>query len=287
MTGDPTTPPAWANFLVRLWGRDRFPVDVKQIALEYSKTRFAEDPVRTVTAASIPTFEGALMPLFNKGGWAILYNPSISSPGRINYTLAHEWGHYLCHRHQVPGGFECGQSAVLGQASGKNRDREREADQFASYLLMPLDDYRAQVGSQEMTLDLLRHCADRYGVSLTAAALKWIEYTSTCAVVVVGINGFVSWCRRSDSAMKSRLFFPSGMELPALSVAARGDRESPAEGQQLGPSVWSRHPVREMAIFADHYEMTISLLVFDPSAPLPFEWDAEPEEDVFARMTRN
>lgn len=283
MTGDPQTPPAWANALVRMWG-PHFPVDVRQIALEYSAQRFP-DPVRKIAEAPIPSFEGALLPLAKTGGWAILYNPSISSPGRINYTLAHEWGHYLCHRNQVPGGFQCGTSGVLGQSSGTSRDREREADQFASYLLMPLDDYREQIADQAMTLDLLRHCADRYGVSLTAAALKWIEHTPACAVIVVGINGFVSWSRRSSAALKSRLFFPSGTELPPDSLAARGDRDAPSDGVLLGPGVWSRHPAREMAIFADRYEMTVSLLVFDPSGPLPFGWEQEADSDVFARMT--
>jgi hypothetical protein len=286
MTGDPTTPPAWANLMVRLWGKDRFPIDVKQIALEYSKTRYPNDPIHNVQPASIKTFEGALMPLQKRGGWAILYNPSISSAGRINYTLGHEYGHYLCHRLQVPGGFECGQSAVLGQA-GKSGDREREADKFASYLLMPFDDYRTQVGQQAMSLDILRHCADRYDVSLTAAALRWIEYTPACAVVVVSINGFVLWCRRIEAAMKSRLFFPKGMELPVASLTARGDRTAPSEGMQIGPGVWSpQHPVREMAIFADQYEMAISLLVFDPSGQLPSEWRDDEEDDLVERMAR-
>ena len=165
MRSDPTTPSAWANTLVTMWG-PRFPVDVRQIALEYSK-RFS-DPILDIIEAPVPCFEGALAPLKKRGGWAILYNPGIRSAGRINYTLGHEWGHYLCHRQQSPAGFECGESDVLGGS----RQQEREADKFASYLLMPLTDFRAQVGAQRMTLDLLKHCADRYDVSLTAAALK-------------------------------------------------------------------------------------------------------------------
>lgn len=278
MRSDPTTPSAWANTLVTMWG-PRFPVDVRQIALEYSK-RFS-DPVLDIIEAPVPSFEGALAPLKKRGGWAILYNPGIRSAGRINYTLGHEWGHYLCHRQQSPAGFECGESDVLGGS----RQQEREADKFASYLLMPLTDFRAQVGKQRMTLDLLKHSADRYDVSLTAAALKWLESTGLCAAVVVATNGFVLWGRRSAAACRARIFFPSGMELPRGSLAAgSGGSSPPPEGQDLPPGVWWNRPVREVAIFADHYEMTISLLIFEDHGVLPDGWEDDEVEDTVDRF---
>jgi hypothetical protein len=263
-----------------MWG-PRFPVDVRLIALDYSK-RFV-DPVQKIAAAEMPGFEGALGPLSKRGGWAILYNPSVRSEGRINYTLGHEFGHYLCHRQQKPAGFQCGESDVLGATL----QQEREADQFASYLLMPLDDFRAQVGNQTMTLDLLQHCSDRYGVSFTAAALKWLESTRLCAAVVVATNGFVLWCRRSAAAQRARIYFPSGLELPAGSLAAQGESALSAKGADLPPGVWWNLPTREVAIFADHYEMTISLLVFEDLDVLPDGWNEEEVEDAFDRFIRS
>lgn len=282
---DPTTPCAWGIFLSRMWG-PRFPVKVEQIALEYSK-RYA-DPIHKVAGADIDTFEGALMPLTNKGGWAILYNPTIASPGRINFTFAHELGHYLVHRLQNPAGFECGQTDVLGEARAAHRRLiEQQAEQFASYLLMPLDDFRAQIGRNPMSLEMLRHWADRYDVSLTAAALKWLESTSVCATVVVATNGYVLWCRRSASAKRTGIFFPQGMELPIGSVAAEGHLNTDPAGVTLAPGVWSPdRSVREMAIFADRYEMTISLLVFEDTGAMPSGWEDEEVEDTFDRFTR-
>lgn len=279
MRADPTTPCGWANMLVTMWG-DRYPVDVRQIAREYS-TRFA-DPILAVKEADVARFEGALYPVPGRSGWAILYNPTVSSKGRINYTLGHELGHYLCHRAGSKEGFECG----VGDVLGATQIQERQADQFASYLLMPLTDFRAQIDREHMTLDLLRHCADRYGVSLTAAALKWLESTSQCASVVVAENGFILWSRQSAAARRARIFFPSGMELPAGSVAARGDQVGAACGTDLAPGIWGDLAVREIAIFADQYEMTISLLVFEESGILPDGWEDEPVEDSYDRFTR-
>ena len=279
MRADPSSPCAWANTLVTMWG-ERFPVDVRQITLEYSK-RF-DDPVIAIKEADVRRFEGALFPVRERSGWAILYNPSVTSAGRLNYTLGHEWGHYLCHRSAAPNGFECGVSDVLGATV----EQEREADRFASYLLMPLNDFRAQVGKDRMTFDLLRHCADRYEVSLTAAALKWLESTSLCASVVVAENGFVLWSRPSGAARRARIYFRPGMELPSGCVAAEGNQIQPIEGIELSPGIWCDRPTREIAIFADRYELTISLLVFEDTGALPDGWEDEEVDDALDRFDR-
>jgi hypothetical protein len=283
---DPTSPVAWANLLVHAWG-PRFPIDVSTIALDYSR-RFP-DPVTKIAKAGVETFEGALLPLRKTGGWAILYNPSIPVLGRINFTVAHEWGHYLNHRDRVrQSGFECNQQRVLGyDGDAEVRRLEIEADQFASYLLMPIDDFRRQVIGQPMTLDLLNHCADRYAVSRTAAARKWIEFTEERAVLVVGRDGFVLWSRSSDSAYKSGVYYKSGAPLPEGSVAARPgliDRDDAAAGVELPQGTWrSDEPAREVTIFADRYDLTISLLLLRRETPLQLRaelFDEEPEDEV-------
>lgn len=282
-TTDPTTHVGWAILLSQLWGNDRFPVEVDTIALEYTK-RFP-DPVLAVEPAEVETFEGALWPLRKRGGWAILYNPTITSPGRINFTRGHELGHYFAHRALVPAGFECGQNEVLGNATrAAYRERERQADEFAAYLLMPLNDFRLQVGGQRMTLDLLRHCGDRYGVSFTAAALKWLDATNECAAVVVATNGFILWSRPSAAARRAGIYFAPGTELPPASIAALGGTAQRNEGTNLAAGVWNSMAAREMAIFADQYEMTISLLVFDHDRTRGDGWQNEEEEDAFDRF---
>lgn len=283
---DPTQPIAWANFLTQAWG-PRFPVEVVTIAMDYTQ-RFP-DPIKKIEKAEVDHFEGALFPLRKSGKWAILYNPNMISAGRINFTLGHELGHYLVHRALNPNGFECGQERLLGlDRDAMRRKIEQEADAFASYLLMPINDYRAQVGGDDMTLELLRQCADRYGVSMTAAAIKWLDFTPKCAAIVVATNGFVLWCWRSTSAKKRRIFFPQGMEMPVRSLAAQPTLILPdaARGAMLDRQIWGASTdVREMAIFADRYEMTISLLVFDDAEGGYADWEVD-EEDTLDRFNR-
>lgn len=285
MNSDPTRPAAWANFLASAWG-PRFPVQVETIALEYTK-RFP-DPIKAIAKADGENFEGALYPLPKTKQWAILYNPNITSKGRINFTLAHELGHYLVHRANNPAGFECGAERLLGlDREEARRTIEQEADTFASYLLMPIDDFRTQVGTVPMSFDLLGHCVNRYEVSSTAAAIKWLEFTADCAVLVTAINGFVLWCWRSKAAKRQRIYFPPGMELPDASWAANPNLslQAGSGGIEFESSVWGvPGSAREMAMFSDRHEMTISLLIFEKQQVLGAECDDEPVEDVVDRF---
>src|SRR5262245_6419799 len=139
----PPTPERWAFDLTRLlntvYGADRFPVDVAALALNYSRQRFPNDPILAVKGGDLPTFDGALYPVEGKG-WAIIYNDAISSKGRINFTLAHEFGHYLLHREAYPEGIECSQQQIVRWDSEIGQV-EHQANTFAANLLMPLDDF--------------------------------------------------------------------------------------------------------------------------------------------------
>ena len=78
------------------------------IAKEYSTAKWPDDPIISVKGDNLPKFDGALFraPL-GKKGWGIIYNDSIGSLGRINFTIAHEFGHSLLHRIAYPDGFYC------------------------------------------------------------------------------------------------------------------------------------------------------------------------------------
>jgi Zn-dependent peptidase ImmA (M78 family) len=163
-------------------GADRFPVKVDEVALEYSRQCFSDSPVNKIHGEGLDGFEGMLVANKARSKWLIVYNSAISSPGRKHFTIAHEFSHYLLHRHQQDR-FECGDDDIETGDDNK-QDIEFEADLFASTLLMPLDDFRKQVDGQPVTFNMLGHCADRYGVSLTAAALRWIEIADKRAVLV-------------------------------------------------------------------------------------------------------
>src|SRR5207245_2631654 len=119
----------------------------------------------------------------------IFCNNAIASKGRVNFTVAHEFGHYLMHRAKNPNGLRCGQQDV-GRWDSEYGQIEYQANVFAANLLMPLDGYRRQIDARsKVDIDMLAHCAERYRVSLIAAVLRWLEYTERRAVLVVSRDG--------------------------------------------------------------------------------------------------
>jgi len=199
---DSFSPERWAYEITRLlnavFGADRFPIDIPTVAREYTAQRFPDEPIISVLGDNLPGFDGALFraPAGRKG-WGIIYNTQIRSKGRINFTLAHEFGHFLLHRLVYPNGFRCGEQDVVRWDSEYGQV-EHQANVFAANFLMPLDDYRRQIAATaNVDFDMIAHCADRYRVSLIAAVLRWLSYTEKRAVLVVSRDGFILWARSS------------------------------------------------------------------------------------------
>lgn len=211
------------------------------------------------------------MPFEDKSGqWGIVYN-NRASPGRVRFTLAHELGHYLLHRKGAArDGISCSvRDVARGQAGSKVV--EREADEFAAWLLMPFDDLRLQVPPRSKPdLHRLSEVAARYGTSLLSTTLRWLECTEQRAVLVVSRDGYIDWSRSSAAALRTGAFFRSSSgpptEVPPFSLAARpGEAEDPKGGLSLGTDVWFDSPSVEMAVVADAYDFTMSLVMLgDP-----------------------
>lgn len=264
-------------------GLERFPISVTNVALELSMKWFPNDPLALVQGATLPGFDGALLPAPpGKKGWGIFYNSAVTSKGRINFTLAHEFGHYLIHRLAFPDGIQCSQQDMWRWDS-RYKQIENEANTFAAYLLMPFSDYRRQIDPQAVaTLDLLSQCADRYEVSLIAATLRWLDYTERRAVLVLSRDGFVLWARSSEPALKSGAYLKTSglvVPVPEKSVAARPDAFADARiGVDLPSGVWFREGCREVTVVSENYDFTISLLHLEPgTGPSYGDEDIEPE----------
>jgi len=281
MTPSPTR---WAvdisSVLNTVLGSEHFPIRVADVAQEFSHQRFPKDPITAVSGDILPGFEGALFRApSGKTGWGIIYNNAIDSKGRINFTLAHEFGHYLIHRIAHPDGMRCGQQDVVRWDSAYGQV-EHEANVFAAHLLMPFDDYRRQIDARApVDLDLIAHCADRYEVSLIAAILRWMEFTERRAVLVVSRDGFILWARSSPRALKTGAFFRTSrgpIPVPQGSVAAREIAiDSPRAGADLPAGVWFQEPCQEMTIFSENYDFTISLLQLQNDSPRQYSDDDE------------
>lgn len=263
-------------------GVARFPVDVGELALGAAEVFNWSDPIAKVEAVEIKGFDGALFANEARNRWMLLYNNGLKSPGRIRFTQAHELGHYILHRLKRDE-FRCSSDDML---SWEEKNIEAEADLFASFLLMPLNDFRNQL-TTDVNIELLRHCAMRYGVSLTAAALKWIECTEESAVLILSRDGFMKWAFSSATARRNGAFFRTRQEvvkIPTGSLAACPTVTQERTGVELPASLWFPHAernacVREMKIQSEQYEYVITLLCLPRTAsfwpPFTTEWQSD------------
>jgi hypothetical protein len=284
-----------SSMLNMVLGTNRFPVKVDEVALEYSRQCFAHSPVGKVHGEALHGLEGMLAVNNARSKWLIVYNSAIRSEGRKRFTIAHEFGHYILHRDEKDR-FECGDDDIeTGDDHG--RDIETEADKFASTLLMPLDDFRKQVDGQPVSFDLLSHCAERYGVSLTAAALRWTEIAEKRAVLVASRDDHLLWSKSNLAAFKSGAYFATRkntIELPQDALAHTNNLlDVGAQIQSTQAQIWfprepASMPLTEMTRVVGQYDYSLTLLLMpDAEWQGPRHDDGEPEEDTFERFTRN
>lgn len=277
----PVTPEGWAIHLSKLvkfvheaHGLDRFPINVANIACDYTRNVYPESPITLVQGEALSrNFEGALVPRSDPSReWGIFYNNAISSPGRINFTLAHELGHYLLHRQLSGDPIYCAKRDMWAWDSAYGQ-MEAEANQFASFLLMPLDDFRTQTaGLTRPSVQDFEGIRERYGVSLTAAILKWLQITNCRAMVVVSKDGFIDWSWSSERLLKSGVYYRAKQVVtPVPDDSLVGKQDSSAEalsGKMLPKGVWSTaENVYESVVFSEYHGMAISLLIYPNIAP--------------------
>lgn len=290
MTDHGRKPKRWANdlntILAAVAGDGRFPVPVEQLATEYSAKRFPDAPVVAVKGGSLGKFEGALYPVHDGKGWAIIYNEDVSD-GRKRFTIAHEFGHYLMHR-SLAAKFECGEDEVTFR---DGVDLEQEADTFAAYLLMPFDDFRKQLDENTVpSLDDLSSLAKRYGVSLIACVLRWLEYTNRRSMIVISRDEYVLWAKPSQPAFDSGIYIKTrGVQpvpVPSNSLVGRRDFADLArEGVQHPAGIWSREECTEITLQSDKYDQAVTILHYSRDSARSFHSDEPPDEDMFDRFS--
>jgi hypothetical protein len=273
-------------------GESFYPVRIKEVAIDISRQFFPSSPITRIVGEDFAgRFDGMLQRVSSdKDEWGIIYNTAMPA-GRINYTLAHELGHYLLHRLALEQGvIKCNRKDMMSwdEAHGK---REAEANEFASYLLMPRNIFEGLIKGHEISLHLMKDVAEHFNVSLTAAILKWLQFTHKRAMLVVGKEGYIDWVWSSIPLRDSWVYLQpkkAAIELPSQSLAVKKDTSFDNEtGIFHKTGIWPfKEEVKEMTVLADTYDLTITLLIFSDEAPNRFaQFDEEPElMDTFEKF---
>lgn len=226
----------------------------------------------------ISSFEGSLVRNpEDPTEWGIFYKEH-ATPERSRFTIAHELGHFILHR-SLQSRFECDNGGVT---SGQFDDRniEREANEFASNLLMPMDLLRHFLGDQrKVTLHLLSDIARTFEVSFEALCLRFIEATDQRAILIHWDQGFLKYQRASRNARKSGAFVrqsESAQEPFAGTLAADVSVVQCFDGVECSAAIWCAEEGAHMKLreFKHSYtdrDRVITLLLLEGAEP--WDWD--------------
>lgn len=109
------------------------------------------------------------------------------------FTFAHELGHWLLHP-EMDAFVRC---TGIGASDRRAQRREREANLFASSLLLPRSLFAPLCGDDRPTLHELSALSDRFRASLSATALAYVRHATAPCAVVCSRGGRVVWAKRS------------------------------------------------------------------------------------------
>lgn len=251
--------------------------------------------IKPPRAATWSGCEGALVRNPNDSAeWGIFYNAD-ASPERRRFTVAHEIGHFILHRDRQPA-FNCDKESVYS-GTDTLRAIEREADDFASNVLMPGDLLREWIAYPRIDLHVLSALAKRFQVSFEALCIRFIKFTTQRAILVYWDNGYVKYEWRSSRAVKTRARIrrngdPS--EPPPGTLAADAGVEQAWDGEEMSAAIWCGEEAPHMTLreFKHSYsarDRVLTLLLLESAEPRSWDrsWHDEEITDSFDQFVSN
>ncbi len=128
------------------------------------------------------------------------------------FTLAHELGHYFIPHHRQ--GLISGELKPHGSVNyliiQSEWQLERDADAFASNLLMPTNSVKDLILGRRFDFSVIDDMAEKYKVSKSAAALRFADIGNAPIMVVYAMDGKIQWVSRSEDFPFWRLRYGNG-----------------------------------------------------------------------------
>ena len=148
---------------------------------------------------------------------AIKYRPKMTL-GRTRFTIAHEMGHFFLKNVDTD-------EKSCQMDGGQKSEHEREADDFASNLLMPEKLIRKTIGIKIKGYEDILKIRQAFEVSQQAAGLRLMQVTSVPAAVIYSENGLIKWGRTSSKLyLKIKKDHKLGRLSQASKILAKGSR---------------------------------------------------------------
>lgn len=127
----------------------------------------------------------------------IFVNKNLKEETSKKFTIAHELGHHEISKHRsvLKHGL-CVSTFKLNY--NPSSFQEKEANDFASSLLMPKKLFQEYSDELEISGETIKKISEKFNVSLTAAALRYLKIGKIPICVIMVKNGRIEWAFCSD-----------------------------------------------------------------------------------------
>jgi len=212
---------------------------------------------------SSPKFCG--ISIGDKTGAKILVNAAIENRGRKNFTAAHEIGHVIMHiQTGMQSEFECTKSDLSARES-TNKRYEKEANEFASSLLMPKILIAKSIKQNDLSWQLVQSIYKNCETSLEATARRVIRLSDEACALIIHKDGEMWTPIKSPSfpAFINKALFPRTLN----TAPDFADKELPDALEECDASDWLSNSkgmpdtIHYSSIRNDEYDRTMTLLV--------------------------
>lgn len=157
------------------------------------------------------SFDGRLS--YHNGRFLLIYNTRYNAWARsgthhpkVRFTVAHELGHYFLDRHRE---FLVNRRLPIESFTEfeSQREVERQADAFASGLLMPKYLVAPVINADiDATIESVKQAANQFDVSLTSMMVRWTQLSHfPCAALCIR-EGRIQWGFVSEAFRSCRLW---------------------------------------------------------------------------------
>lgn len=198
-----------------------------------------------VEEGRLDTHQGRIIYAENHG--LIKIRQDIREASQKRFVLAHELGHYFNEGVNPLTGKKRSNYYGLRGCSHKDlnfygglKNHEAEANIFASELLMPKEWFLKFTGRTRINVKLLQDVTEYFGVSITAAALKYAETGAFPIAIIMSHKGEVKWSRINEYFPFK--FIPQGYRVNSSSVAFDyfAGKEIDTDPDLVTPDAWFR-----------------------------------------------
>jgi len=159
---------------------------------------------------------------------------NIPEPGRKRFVAAHELGHFEMHKNQNIV-TSCSDRDMLFWQHTHNE--EADANDFAVEILMPQDLFEPKCDKKKPTISFIEELSEEFQTTLTATALRYIEFTPERCALIISEDKKIKWFRITEDF---GFWFERGAKLDPDSYAYDffSDGDIPMEPQKVPATAW-------------------------------------------------